>query len=418
LGFVLFCAVGFGWLWTRAGGHVPVVAPQHTYRISFETDDVKNLLAAGDVKIAGVKVGSVVSRKLDGDKAKVTLGLDDAVAPLHDGAKVQIGVKSLVGTSYVDVTDGSGPTIPSGSTLPTGDVKPAVDVDELFSVFDQATNRNLSSAVQELGRSTQGTGKPLDQVMTGLGEVGTQGKVVLGALAKQGNDLQQLTVDSRNLLDQLDEGQGQIASLVSDAQTLTKATASRQQALEATVRALPGVLSKVQKGAASLQELSGPLTPVARSLQEAAPDLSQALVQLPAVTSGLHDLLPSLDSVLKEAPDTLKRVPSFDATLRKLVPTARVSLSDIDPMLTYLAPYGLDTGVMFGNFAGSFDDAAEDGIYPLRLSVFAEGPTTVRELPIKVKTPLEWNNPYPKPGELTQPKPFTGDYPHVERASQ
>lgn len=414
LAFAVFCAGGFGWLWTKAGGHLPVVSPQSSYRVSFKTDDVKNLLAAGDVKIAGVKVGSVSSRRLDGKQAEVTIALDKDAAPLHAGAHVQIGVKSLVGTSYVDVTDGDGAVIANGATLPAKDVKPAVDVDELFSVFDKATNHNLSSAVQELGQATDGTGKSLDQTMTGLGEVGDQGAVVLRALARQGTDLQGVTVDARNLLDQLDEGQGQIASLVADAQTLTQATSNRQQALEATVRELPGVVSRVQTGATSLQRLSAPLTPVARSLEAAAPDLNQALVQLPAVTSDLRGLLPSLAATLREAPATLDRVSPFDATLRQLVPTAQVSLSDLDPMLSYLAPYGLDLGALFGSFGGAFDTVAEDGIFPLRLSAFAEGTATLKELPVKVDTPLSWEDPYPKPGALQTPRPFQGTYPHVE----
>lgn len=418
LGFLGACIIGFGYLWVGSGGHIPIVAEGPAYSVSFQTNDLRNLLDDGDVKIAGVVVGHVQSRRVAHGGADVTFTLDDSAAPLHQGVKIQVDVKSLVGTSYVSITDGSGPAIPNHALLTGNQVVPAVDVDQLLSTLDAPTRAHLQSAVQSLAVATKQTGTPLNQVMTGLGQVATSGRTVLAALRAQSVQLQSLTGTGRTLLDQLDVGQGQIAQLVTDAQTLTSATANRGAELRSAVRQLPALISSVQGGTTSLQQLVAPLGHVTTALRAAAPDLNHALLQLPSTTSDLSSLVPSLNQTLVELPATLSRVSAFDKTVQTVIPTARVSLSDVNPMLTYLAPYGLDLGALFGNFGGSFDQVAEDGIMPIRLTAIAEGVTTVRNIPIKLPNLTTWMNPYPKPGAVGSPTPFEGKYPHVDRAAQ
>lgn len=419
LAFALACLAGFLFLWAKSGGSVPGFTESNDYRLTFTTTDVKNLAELGDVKIAGVKIGKVESLELDGKQARVELSIQDGVAPLHDGATVRVGVKSLVGSSYIDVVDGSGSPIRSGSTLADKAVVPAVDVDELLSTLDAPTRTALSGAVQSLAKATKGTRADFDALMTGLGHLGDQGHTAIDAIAAQSKDLQALTREATVLLNTLDAGQGQIAALVADAQRLTSATAGKSDAVEETVRTLPGLLSEVEVAAGKLRELSGPLAPIAADLRKAAPDLNQALVTLPATTDDLHGLLPALDGTLDEAPATLDRIPTLGSDVRALVPNALTLFRDLDPALAYLSPYGLDLGAMFANFGASFDTLAEDGIRPIRLTATAEGMRTIKGVPVKLPpNPLSWNNPYPAPRSADEPAPFTGRYPRVERAPQ
>lgn len=422
LGFALACLVGFLYLWGKAGGTVPGFAGPSDYRVSFTTSDVKNLLPDGEVRIAGVKVGRVESTEIQADgRVRVELSMHDDVAPLHSGADVRVGVKSLVGSSMVEIVDGDGRAIPSGSSLPAASVTPAVDVDELLDTLDPPTRAALQSAVQRLARATAGRGVDLDRTMTGLGALSQQGGDALDALAAQSADLRTLSVESRQLLDALDEGRGQIATLVQEANTLTSATAAKQDSLRQTVQALPALMQVLKPAAEKLDALGTGITPLAASLRQAAPDLNQALVTLPSTTADLRGLVPSLDTTLDRTPATLDRIPALDDAVDGLVPQARTSLSDINPMLSYLKPYGLDLGVLFANFGGSFDTPKQDGVRTIRLTATAEGLATVRGNPLPWAQLLgptglhEWTNPYPAPGTVDQPQPFRGSYPHVTR---
>jgi len=415
--FTLLCAIGFGWLWVQSGGTVPVVADPSDYRVSFVASDIKNLRTTGDVKIAGVTVGRVEELQIvEGDGVRVEISLDEEAAPLHDGSTVRIAVKSLVGSSYIEVADGSGSEIDSGSELPAGDVTPAVDLDELLSTLDEPTRRSLSRMVQSLDKATRGTGKDIDGLMTGLGKLGHEGHTVLDALAAQGDAITALTVETRQLLDALDTGQGQIAGLVSDAQLLSRATSDKKAEIEHLVRELPPLLRNVRSGAVSLRELSGPLHPILVSLRRAAPDLSRALINLPAATADLEGLLPHLDSTLERLPPTLDALPAFSRSLREFIPNSHLLLRDVNPMLGYLEPYGMDLAAFFTNWGGSFDTIAEDGIRPSRLMATAQGAGTIKGNPVDLtNTGTWWLNPYPEPLTADDPAPYEGNYPHLER---
>jgi phospholipid/cholesterol/gamma-HCH transport system substrate-binding protein len=418
--FTLGCVIGFGVLWVKAGGQIPIIADRGGYEVTFESSDIKNLKEYGEVRIAGVRVGRVEATERNGDTVRVTLSIEEAAAPLHEGVNVRVGVKSLVGSSFVEVVDGDGAELEDGTAIEAASVTPSVDVDELLDTLDEPTRVHLSGTVQALDRATRGRGGEIDAVLTGLGHVGTEGSTVLDALAAQSEDLEDLSVEARLLLDALDTGQGQIVGLVSDAQKLTQVTADNQAKVEETVRLLPGVVGNVDTAAGKLSELSVPLAPIASDLRAASPYLSRALTNLKPVTRDLRALLPDLDGVLDAAPATLTKVKPFDKTVQSLVPDAQRTLADVQPMLSYLAPYGLDLGVLFGNFGGSFDVPAEDGIIPIRLTATAEGLGTVRGNPLKLvhsdKGGLLWNNPYPLPGNVNNPQPYgTGDYPRIEK---
>lgn len=419
IGFVLACALGFGFLWVKAGGTIPVVAPAHDYQVAFMADDIKNLRPSGDVRIAGVKVGRVESQEPEGDRVRVVLALDDDIAPLHEGATVRVGIKSLVGSTYVEIEDGDGPAIKKGAELPDDRVIPAVDVDEVYETLDPKTRASLSSAVRALGAGTSKRGPEVDQAVTALGAAAEPGRDVLAAVAAQGEDLEALTNEGRTLLTALDTGRGSIADLVTDADRLTTATSAKQEDLRRTVRLLPGLVVSLREGAISLGDLGTSLAPVAEDLRLAAPDLNTALVQLPPTTADLDGLVPDLDATLAKLPATLDEVPAFDTSLRNLVPDAQVALKDVNPMLAYLAPYGTDLGALFGNFGASFDEVAEDGIMPIRLTATAEGLNTVRGIPIPIgETGLAWTNPYPAPGGASNPTPHRGPYPRVQREGE
>lgn len=417
--FSLACLVGFAYIWAHAGGTIPGISGPEKYRYTFRSQDVKNLISNGEVRIAGVKVGRIESAEPVDGSALVTF---TTKAQLHQGATVRIGLKNLVGSAFLAVVDGNGARMPSGTALSAKSVIPAVNVDELYQALDPQTRASLTASVRSLARGTHGRGQDLDALMTGLGDIGDQGGTALSALAAQTRDLESLTVQASTLLDTLDVGRGQIADLVKDANTLTSATAQKKGAVEKVVAGLPGLVKVLNPAAQKLNTLGRTLTPVAADLRASAPDLNTALLQLPSVSGDLNGLVPDLDATLDEAPATLKRVAGFDSALRGLVPNATTTLKDADPMLSYLAPYGLDLGALFDSFGSSFDTHAEDGTMPIRLTATAEGLATIRNLPVNLQPLLgklggpNWLNPYPKPLKADKPSPFSGGYPDVERA--
>lgn len=415
-GLVAVFVGGFLYLWNEVGGPTPEFGAGDGYQLSFSADDVRNLQERSDVSVAGVVVGHVADQTVQGDRTRVTVNLSPEVAPLHKGATVRIGLKSLIGQSYVHIEDGDGAPIPDGATLSGPAVKPTTDIEDVISTFDPDTRKALSGTLRSLGGATKGTSGDIDQLMSGLGDLGREGHTALDAIAAQSGDLQAVTREATTLLNALDTGRGQIVNVVRDARELTEATAGQRRALEDTMRRMPGLLGTAKTATGKLSELSGELAPVAADLRRAAPNLNEALLQLPDVSRDLRGMLPALNGALDAAPATLDRIPRFGNDVRTLVPGANLMLRDVNPMLSYLKPYGRDVGAMFANFGASMDVTVKNGVRPIRLApIYNSGTVKGNPLPLNVD-PTHWTNAYPAPGQAGSPAPFKGEYPRVERA--
>lgn len=410
---VAVCVTGFLVMWSRAGGSLP---GQGDYQVTFSAEHVKNLQPAGDVRIAGVLVGKVVDQEVDGDRAKVTVKIFDEAAPLHEGATVRVGVKSVIGQSFVDVKDGSGSEIPDRSSLPDEAVIPPVDIDEVVRTFDPRTKKALSGALASLGEGTRGRADNVDQLMEGIGMIGREGYDAIDAIEAQNKDLAALVNEGTTILQALNTGRNQISSLVTNAQSLTNVTASHRSDIEATVRGLPALVDAAGRATGTLDGLAADLQPVASDLDAAAPGLSAALRDLPSVTQDLRALLPHMDSSLGRAHQTLAQVPDLAEQLQAATPDLEELLANANPMLAYLGPYATDIGSFFGNFGASFDVPMENGVQPAHLApIFNEYSLRNNPLNLQALNPLHWNNPYPAPLSAGDPAKDRGSYPSIDK---
>jgi len=412
--FFAVCAVVMGILYTGTGQQLPVVSGKK-YLATVDFDDVDNLVKAAQIQTAGIKVGQVrtISR-VDTDTLRVTLALDDTVAPLHEGARIRLGARSLVGESYLDLTDGTGSELPDSSHLPATAVEPSVQLNDVLASVDADTRGRLRTLLRSLGRSTEGAGDDVSALLSGMGDLGRTGHTALDAIAAQSQDLTALAQETSSVLAALDTGQGEIAQLVDSAEMVTRATAGQRTAIERSLRLAPSVLDNAASASDSLSELSQALLPVATSLRAAAPNLTTALDELPATTTDLRGMMAPLAAVLDKVPATLDRIPRTGKDLRAFVPAASSTLRDVNPMLAYLRPYGPDLAAYFANFNAVLNYRDENGAWYLRLTPLVN--THSPQLPVKMPGLAgNYTNAYPRPGAGSQPGPFTGQYPHVER---
>lgn len=411
--FGVLCLGVFGYLLVNSGGRLPVISKEG-YRVSLDFPKVSNLVYDSDVMMAGVPIGKVIAIQPEGDHAHVQMQLDSNY-PLHQGATVSARNKTLVQETYLDIKDGPGtsPPVNNGTQLPNTAAKPAVELNEVLKSLDKPTRDALGSAVRSLGGSTQQRRNDLSASLAGVGALGRNGGTVLDALADQSNDLRSLTGKTATLLSALDTRQGQIAQLVSDANTLTKTTADSNQQIQSVVGQLPGLLTTTRQAGDGLNTLSSSLDPVAANLSAAAPDLSKALQQLPGASRDLRGLVPPLNSVVESAPNTLRRTPAVSSDLDQTASTVNVNLSDVNPTLSYLKPYGRDIAAFFTNVGQALNRGDANGKTLRLFTVYNE--QTVKGVPLDFnKSPLNKSNAYPKPGSATTPGPFNGKYPRVE----
>jgi phospholipid/cholesterol/gamma-HCH transport system substrate-binding protein len=408
IGFVALCATIFSFLWLQAGGRIPLVS-RSGYEVTVPLTDIDNLVFQSDVRIAGVEVGQIEKIDIDGRTAMVTLELDDSVVPLHDGAVITVRNKTMIEETYLEIRDGQGEAYPDGARLPADAARGSVQLNDVLSSLDGKTRQDLSGLIQSGGASLKGTRADVDAVMAGLGDLGSSAGA-MEALADQSADLRSLVRTSTKVLDTLDVQQGRIVDLVRDAETVTSATSRHEHDIEALMRALPPLLDTTEEASAGLSRLAQPLGTVATNLRGASGDLDAALRELPATTSDLRGLLPSLDRTLTRAPDTLELLSPFRRAVGPLVETLQVNLADLNPMLTYMRPYGRDLVSYWANFTGFVSGSDANGPVARVKPVFSANSLNLGAS----LSPLTMYNPYPDPGAHYSPRDFTGAYPRIE----
>ena len=382
------------------------------YQVSVVASDVDNLVARGRVRIAGVTVGYVETAEVTPQGAKAVISVFPEYAPLHEGVTVRVGNRSLVEETYLELKDGTGPALPSGASLPPKAVRTSTQLRDILHSLDRPTRESLRALVRSSGAATVGTRKQMDRILAGLGGLGREGVTAVDAIAAQSEDLRSLTRDTTTILQALDAGQRQIATLVDNADRLSAASGRQRTAIAATMQRLPGVLASARVAGDELTELAGSLQPVARNLRVAAPQLSSSLERLPAVTRDLRSLVPSLDNMLDSAPETLDRVPRFADDMRgDLIPSSRDILQDVNPVLGYVKPYGPEIAAFLANFNAILNYKDEGGNHYWRTFLaFNDSSVTGAKV-----VALTYYNPISPAGSGGRPGPFKGGFPRLER---
>lgn len=146
-----------------------------TYRAEFV--DATGLVKGDDIRIAGVKVGSVKGISIvDRDRAMVTFDVQSGTA-LTRSTRADIRYRNLVGQRYIALTNeiGSTTVLQPGSTIPVSQTSPALDLTVLFNGFKPLFQALSPSDVNELSYEIiqvfQGQGGTLDQLLAHTGSI-------------------------------------------------------------------------------------------------------------------------------------------------------------------------------------------------------------------------------------------------------
>src|SRR3954454_24384720 len=158
--FALSCFGLLLFLWLSFGGPIPL--KPKGYRVQVGFPEATQLGLEADVRVAGVSVGKLREKKLDpnSNRTLATLEIERKYAPLRSDTKAILRQKSLLGETYVELTQGSSKqTLPEGGRLPNGSVHKTVELDEIFRALDPHTRASFRRWQQDLAVGIHGRGQ-------------------------------------------------------------------------------------------------------------------------------------------------------------------------------------------------------------------------------------------------------------------
>lgn len=255
---------------------------QDGYQLVAAFDDLKDLKVGDEVRMAGVKVGSVEKTELQGRQAAAILRMNPKAAVPKD-AVASINMAGLLGTNYVGLTLGSEgqPALKNGDHVKTT-VSPDLNtimaqLGELGQKLDGALG-GLSGALTGNGTSGGGLLPKLDKLVTensakidatvsNLRDItdkmnrgqGTLGKLLndstlhdqllasVGEIKSAAGDAKIFMGDARQIVDQVKSGQGALGVMLYDPQAAAN--------LRTTVQNIRDVSDKIARGEGTLGKL-------------------------------------------------------------------------------------------------------------------------------------------------------------------
>ena len=334
--FALSCFALVMFLWLAFGGPIPL-RPEG-YRIEVAFPEAATLAQEADVRISGVNVGKVKTKRLDegGRRTIAELELDEQFSPVPRDTQAILRQKTLLGETYVELSTGnrSAGLLEDGERLPNVQVEPTVELDEIFSAFDEPTRKAFRQWVAGLSKASEGkASEDLNDAFGNFAPFATDGARLLRVLDEQETAVHELFRNTGRVFAAINEREGALRELIINSGNTFEATASRDEALAETFAIFPVFLDESKATLARLEnfsrdtrplvnDLKGPaddLGPTVRDLGDLAPDLENLFRDLPYVIRASRRSVPAMDRVLEEAEPLFQELHPFFEELNPIL---------------------------------------------------------------------------------------------------
>jgi phospholipid/cholesterol/gamma-HCH transport system substrate-binding protein len=238
------------------------------YRAVFT--DVTGVTVGDDVRIAGVRVGSVTGIAIkDRTEAELTFTVDSN-HPLYTSTHAEIRWRDLVGERYLALVDGAGDEtkLPSGGEIPLSQTAPALDLTVLFQgfkpLFAALSPDDVNKLAYEIIQVLQGEGGTIDGLLSETASL-------TSALADRDQLIGSVIDNLNGVLTALDQHDNRFGELLDQLQRLVSGLSGDRQAIGSS-------LDNINALAASASGL----------LQQGRPAISGDISQLSAVAGTLQ----------------------------------------------------------------------------------------------------------------------------------
>ena len=266
-----------------------------------------------DVRVAGIRVGTITAIDPEGDKVRMSLQIDHDV-PIPADAKAVIVAANLLAARYVELTPAyrssdphtNGPTMADHAVIPIDRTAVPVEWDDVKAQLmrlseelgpnSQVSTPSIARFIDSTANALDGNGDKLRDTLRQLSGVGRILADGSGNIADTIENLQKLVTVLRDTNPQIVEFQGRFA-------TLTSVLDNNRSDLDAALNNLSSALGEVQRFVAGTRDKTSEqvqrLANVTANLVEHRDDLEQLLHVTPnALANGYGDYNPDTGTIL------------------------------------------------------------------------------------------------------------------------
>ena len=200
--------------------------PSHDYVLSAAFQDANGVSPGANVLVAGAQVGQVTGIRIQRDQALITMRIGQRYGPMHRGTLAAIRYSTLLAEKYVELTPASGtPPLPSGAVIPSEQTVTPVDFDQFLSSLDARTRQQLQVLVQQLGGGVTGEQAAIATLADHLAGLSEESPPTLDTLRLRDPQLASILTDLDTVSARLAHSHQQLGQLVSNTSLVTETLA-------------------------------------------------------------------------------------------------------------------------------------------------------------------------------------------------
>lgn len=279
-------------------------------RIAAEFTSATGIYPGDDVKVLGVRVGTIDSVTPGPESVRIVMHVDDDV-PVPADAQALIVSQSLVAARFVQFTPpyDDGPRLKDGDTIPLERTGVPVEWDDITASLAQLTDALGPEGADESGDQT-GSDSPGGPERSGNpSDPGSLASVITDAAEMvdgNGAQFKKAMVQLSDAMSTLANGREDIFSIVRNLQVFVSALKSSSQQITSFNQNLAGVTGVLEDNrdllGSALGTLDSALGDVQGFVDENGKLLTDNIAEIGDVTDVLTDQQSSLEEILHQAP--------------------------------------------------------------------------------------------------------------------
>lgn len=305
---------------------VPVLGKSwFTLKGEFQTAQAVSPGQGQAVTIAGAKIGEVASVELKDGVAIVTMKVVPKYALIYHDATMLLRPKTGLKDMTIEVNPGSPTTgrLKSGETIPLSQTSPDINFEEFLAGFDTETRVYLQELLAGAGEGFKDNGKALSGTLKRFYPLAHDAKLISQQLEIRHAEIAQAVHNFKLLMEAFGDKDKQLADLIQSSNAVFKTFAEQGQAVQSTLRLLPGTLGKAEHGFGKLAtafDLVGPtlheLLPFAKATAPAEEAIrAEVKTTTPIIKNDIRpfarEIVPTIDALQPSLKDVAASFPKL-----------------------------------------------------------------------------------------------------------
>ncbi len=259
---------------------VPIIGKSYvTLKGDFSTGEALSPGQGEAVTIAGAKIGEITRVEQHAGNALVTMSVTPSYARyIYRNATLLLRPKTQLNDMTVEVDPGtpSAGAIPSSYTVPLSQTAPNVNFDEFLSALDAETRVYLQELLAAAGTGLKGNANDLSATFKRFDPVAIDIRKIASQLQLRNRNIERSIHNFQLVISALGGKDTEFAQLIDASNTVFKTFAEQNQAVQSTLRLLPGALSKTRTGLGKLATSAELARPTLTALEPWAKALAPA----------------------------------------------------------------------------------------------------------------------------------------------